>query len=226
MLERCSKPQPNEQQESENEKFVFDCLEVTSTDSSVFCKNNCSAALRSNMAQRGYRRVVERTCRSFNNWILTTHHCGNRRKLTASWKRWRKKARQCNYVSCKIHGGLMKTQLLACCLTTCWSVKKSCVSFYEHVCGHMRVRVCVCADKQVLLLCTHKSMTRLTLNLKAIIHAEKCEGTGFKSGVPCLRGWRETREWEKKKNGVLWTRIVCVKVFGPSAVRRDRWFSG
>lgn len=31
-------------------------------------------------------------------------------------------------------------------------------------------------------------------------------------------------ENEKKTNGVLLTRIVCVKVFGPSAAR-DRWFS-
>ncbi len=42
------------------------------------------------------------------------------------------------------------------------------------------------------------------------------------------RGYRDEGkpENEKKRDGVLWTRIVCVKVFGPSAVRRDRWFSG
>lgn len=37
-------------------------------------------------------------------------------------------------------------------------------------------------------LCKLKHMASLTLNLKAIMHAGKCEGTGCKSGEPWLSG--------------------------------------
>lgn len=51
-------------------------------------------------------------------------------------------------------------------------------SFYDHVCGQIIKYFC---------LCTHKHMASLTLNLKAIIHAGKCDGRGWKSEEPWLK---------------------------------------
>lgn len=80
----------------------------------------------------------------------------------------------------------------------------------------MCVGTCVCVQiSKYFCLHTHKRMAGLTLNLKAVIHAGKCAGS---------HGYEDEGklENEKKRDGALWTRIVCVKVFGPSVARRDR----
>lgn len=82
----------------------------------------------------------ERTCRSFGYYIPTTHRRGNRKETDSLVKEAAKESQRNwdggNCVSCRIRGGPMETPSRACCLTTCWSVKKY-LPFYEHVCGHM-----------------------------------------------------------------------------------------
>lgn len=66
-------------------------------------------------------------------------------------------------------------------------------------------------------------MARSTLNLKSNYSFWEMWGNGVLVRGAMVKGMKGN--WRMRKRGME-TRIVCVKVFGPSAVWRDGWFSG